>query len=51
MNSRRLIDHLIGEQLHRVGHLDAQRPGRLQVDDELEFGRLHHRQIGDLAGA
>jgi hypothetical protein len=40
------FDHLVGEQLHRVGHFDAQCPGRLQVNDELEFGRLHHRQIG-----
>jgi hypothetical protein len=33
-----LFDHLVGEQLNRVGHLDAELPGRLQVDDELEFG-------------
>src|SRR6516225_1325180 len=41
----RLFDHLIdtGEQLRR--HLDAERPGRLQVDDELEFGRLHDREV------
>src|ERR1700736_1465967 len=43
-----LLDHLVGEQLYRVGHLDAERPGRLQVDDELEFGRLQHRQVGGL---
>src|SRR5262245_196216 len=41
-----LFDHLVGKQLHRVGHLDAERPGRLQVDDKLEFGRLRHWQIG-----
>jgi hypothetical protein len=35
-----LLDHLVGEQLDRVGHLDAECPGRLQVDDEFEFGRL-----------
>jgi hypothetical protein len=39
-----LFDHLVGEQLDRVGHFDAERPRRLQIDDELEFGRLHHRQ-------
>ncbi len=26
-------------------HLDAERPSRLQVDDELEFGRLQDRQV------
>jgi hypothetical protein len=31
------FNHLVGEQLHRVGHLDAERPGRLQIDDEFEF--------------
>src|SRR5271166_646755 len=50
------FDHLVGEQLYRVRHLDAEYPGRLQVDDELELGRLQDRQIGgfrtleDLAG-
>ena len=38
-----LFDQLVGEQLDRVGHLDAESLGRLQVDDELELGRLHHR--------
>jgi hypothetical protein len=41
-----LFDHLVGEQLDRVGHFDAQRLGRLQVDHKLKFGRLHHGQIG-----
>src|SRR5262245_3075244 len=51
-----LLDHLVGEQLYRVRHLDAECPSRLQVDDELELGRLQDRQIGgfcaleDLAG-
>jgi hypothetical protein len=30
------------------GHLDTERARRLQVDDELEFSRLHHRQVGGL---
>src|SRR5262245_12220244 len=42
------LDHLVGEQLDRVGHLDAERPSRLQVDDELEFGRPDDRQFGGL---
>ena len=29
-------------------HFEAERPGRLQVDDELEFGRLQDRQVGGL---
>ena len=30
------------------GHLEAERLGGLQVDDELELGRLHDRQVGGL---
>jgi hypothetical protein len=43
-----LFDHLVGEQLDRVGHIEAKRPGRLQVDDKLEFGGLRDRQVGGL---
>ena len=45
------IDQLVGEQLYRVGHLNADCPGCLQVDDELEFRRLQHRQIGGLGAS
>jgi hypothetical protein len=31
--ANRLFDHLVGEQLDRVGHLEAKCPGRLQVYD------------------
>src|SRR5258705_13070499 len=41
-----LFDHLVGEQLDGVGHLEAQRPSSLQIDDKLEFDRLQDRQIG-----
>jgi len=34
--------------LDRVGHLEAKCPGCLQVDDKLEFGGLHDRQVGRL---
>jgi hypothetical protein len=44
----RSLDQLVGEQLDRVRYLDAERPSRLQVDDELEFGRLQDRQVGRL---
>jgi hypothetical protein len=40
------LDHLVGEQLHRVGHFEAEQSRCLRVDDELEFGRLHDRKIG-----
>ena len=43
-----LLDHLVGEQLDRVGHFKAECPGRLQVDDELKFGGLQDRQVGGL---
>src|SRR5262249_33821083 len=32
----------------RVGHLDAERPGGLQVDDKLESCRPNDRQVGGL---
>jgi hypothetical protein len=35
-----LFDYMVGEQLDRVGHIEAECPGRLQVDDELELARL-----------
>src|SRR5262249_34544287 len=42
---RNSLDHLIGKQLQRIGHLKAKRPCRLQVDDELELGGLYDRQV------
>jgi hypothetical protein len=42
------FDHLVGEREQIVGDFDAQRLGGLQVDDEFEFGRLKHRQVGGL---
>jgi hypothetical protein len=40
-----LFDHLvgIGEQWRR--HVEAERLGGSQIDDEIEFGRLLYRQI------
>jgi hypothetical protein len=43
---KKLFDHLVGEQLHRVGHGETERGGGLQVDHQLELGRLQDRQIG-----
>src|SRR5258708_11539534 len=42
------FDHLVGECEHGWRHLDAEEPGRLQVDDELELGGLHDRQVRGL---
>src|SRR5262249_20145711 len=42
------LDHLVGKQLQCVGHLDAEQSRRLRIDDELEFGRLHDRQVSRL---
>jgi len=43
-----LFDQLVGEQLDRIGHVEAKCPGRLQVDQKLEFGGLCDRQVGGL---
>jgi NAD(P)-dependent dehydrogenase (short-subunit alcohol dehydrogenase family) len=42
------FDHLVGDGEYRWRHLDAERARRLKIDDELELGRLQHRQIGGL---
>ena len=44
-----LFDHLVGDGQHPWRHLDTKRSRGLQIDDELEFGRLQHRQISGLA--
>jgi hypothetical protein len=38
-----LLDHLVGGDEQLVRHGEAERPGRLDVDDELELGRLYDR--------
>src|SRR6266568_267481 len=40
------FDHLVGEQRRRHG--EAKRAGSRQVNDKLELGRLHYRQVGGL---
>ena len=45
---RRSFNHLVGAGEQRRWHLDAERLGGFEVDHELEFGRLLHRQIGGL---
>src|SRR5437899_6383937 len=43
-----LLDHLVGAGKQHGRHLDADRTGGRQVDDEFKLGRLHDRQIGGL---
>src|SRR6516162_7885705 len=40
------FDHLVGAGEQRRRNFQVKRPGRLEIDDELDFGRLHDRQIG-----
>ena len=44
---RHSFDHLVCDQLHEV-ESEGQRLGGLEVDDELELGRLHNWQVGRL---
>ena len=37
------FNYLIGDGKHRWRHLDAELSRRLQIDEELELGRLQHR--------
>jgi hypothetical protein len=41
-----LFDHLIGGHLHNQRHREAERLGRLKIDDKFELGRLLDREIG-----
>ena len=47
-NNRSSFDHLVREQLHRVGNREAQGLCSLEIDDEFEFGRLLHRKVSRL---
>jgi hypothetical protein len=46
---RPLFDHLVGEQQHRLGNAQAERLRGLDVDRELELGRLLNRQIAGIS--
>jgi hypothetical protein len=40
-----LLDHLVGDAEQRRRHGEAEHPGRLGVDDQLETYRLYDRQL------
>jgi hypothetical protein len=42
------FDHLVGDGGHRWRNIEAERLRGLEMDDQLEFSRLHHRQVGGL---
>src|SRR5262249_56082162 len=39
------LDHLVGDGEQRRWNREAEHPGGLRVDDKLELGRLHDRQV------
>jgi hypothetical protein len=41
-----LFNHVVGELLNKQWHIEAERFGGLEVDDDLEFRRMLHGQIG-----
>ena len=43
-----LFDHLTGFGEQRQWHRQSERLGCPQIDQEIEFGRLHDRQVGGL---
>src|SRR5262249_50321382 len=42
------LDRLVGEREQLVWHRKTERLGGLKIDCQLEFGGLHHRQVGGL---
>jgi hypothetical protein len=42
------LNYLVSGRQQRFRNGKAERLGRLEIDDELELGRLHDRQVGGL---
>ena len=40
-----LFDHLVGAGEQRRWHVEAERSGGRQIDDQFELARLHDRQV------
>jgi hypothetical protein len=51
ISDRGLFDHLVSRGEQRWGHRDAERLRGLEIDDEIELGRLIDRPIGGLGAA
>ena len=43
-----LLDDLVGEREHRRRHFEAERPGGLEIDDQLVLRRYLYRKVGRL---
>src|SRR5437667_9017217 len=43
-----LFDHLVGQRQQPVRNGEADRLGGLEIDHQIELGRLQHRQVGGL---
>src|SRR6516165_12709950 len=50
-NGGALLNELTGDREQGSRHSEPKRPGSLEIDDELVFGRRLHRQIGGLLAA
>jgi hypothetical protein len=48
MKSRRSFDHLVRKREQLIRHGEAEHPGGLGVDDQLELARLYDRQVRGL---
>jgi hypothetical protein len=46
-----LFDHLVGEQLERVGYSEAEGCGGLEINDEFVFERELHWQIARICAS
>jgi hypothetical protein len=51
MGCNDLLDHFVGDCEERRGHVEPERPGGLQVDHQLEPGRLLDRNVGGIRAA